>query len=155
MVLSEPLNVLLIDGNHTDRIGFATHLKKCSPNYRIYMATDGRSGLALYRSRRIDCVVLALDLPDGFELLVELVPIARQPSVPVVALTDSKTRSVQEIATSNGAHACLVRHFTSGVDLHRAIQQAISNVRQVPKEITPVPSRRAPIDHSTSPQTNQ
>jgi DNA-binding NarL/FixJ family response regulator len=39
----------------------------------------GQSGLALYRSRRIDCVVLELSLPDqsGFQTLAELVPVAR------------------------------------------------------------------------------
>ena len=62
--------VLLIDGNAADRACFAEGLKRCTSDYLILEATDGKSGLDLYRrSRRIDCEVLELDLPDrsGFE----------------------------------------------------------------------------------------
>jgi DNA-binding response OmpR family regulator len=80
-------SVLFIDGNDTDRTCFADHLKNCSPDYQILEAIDGESGLALFRTRRIDCVVLALELPDqsGFQVLVELVPIASRPNVAVIA----------------------------------------------------------------------
>src|SRR5262245_49534889 len=76
-------SVLLIDGNTTDRKYFAEQLKRRSPDYKILEATDGEAGLALYRSRRIDCVVLALELPDqsGFKVLVDLVPITSRPNV--------------------------------------------------------------------------
>ena len=129
-------SVLLIDGNHTDRIRFANHLKNCSADYTIFEAIDGRTGLDLYRSRRIDCVVLALDLPDqsGFQVLVELVPIASRPHVAVVALTDRTMEGIHQIATKNGAYACFVRQFTTGDDLDRAILRAISFVERMPKE---------------------
>jgi DNA-binding response OmpR family regulator len=64
-------SVLLIDSNANERAFYADGLKRCSPDYLKLEATDGRSGLDLYRSRRIDCVVLELALPDqsGFALL--------------------------------------------------------------------------------------
>ena len=65
-------SVLFIDGNAADRTYFAEGLKRCSSDYLILEAPDGKSGLDLYRrSPRIDCVVLELDLPDrsGFEIL--------------------------------------------------------------------------------------
>jgi CheY-like chemotaxis protein len=82
-------SVLLIDGSQDQRAYWADQLKRCSPNYEIVEASDGQSGLDLYRSRRIDCVVLALSLPDqsGFQTLVELVPIASRPEVAVFMLT--------------------------------------------------------------------
>src|SRR5207344_3326511 len=83
-------SVLFIDGNDSDRTFFADGLKSCSSDYLILEATDGESGLDLYRrSQRIDCVVLELDLPDrsGFEVLVTLVPIASRPNVAVIVLT--------------------------------------------------------------------
>ena len=75
---SPTTSVLFIDGNDTDRKYFAKQLKGRSPDYEILEATDGESGLLLYRSRRIDCVVVALELPDqsGLKVLVDLVPIA-------------------------------------------------------------------------------
>ena len=73
-------SVLFIDANDADRAHFASKLQGCFPGYSILEASDGESGLALYRSQRIDCVILELDFPDlsGFEVLVQLVPIARR-----------------------------------------------------------------------------
>jgi DNA-binding response OmpR family regulator len=129
-------SVLLIDGNDTDRIRFANHLKSCSSDYHILEAPDGKTGLNLYRSRRIDCVVLALDLPDqsGFQVLVELVPIASRPHVAVLALTDRTMQAIHQIATKNGAYASFVRQFTTGDDLERAILRAMVFVGRMPKE---------------------
>lgn len=131
-------SVLLIDPNATDRIRFAAHLKNCSPDYTVFEALNSESGLALYRSRRIDCVVLSLDLPNysGFRTLVDLVPIASRPHVAVVALYDRANRGIHEIAMQNGAYACFVRQFTSGDDLERAILRAIAFVGQMPKEVS-------------------
>jgi DNA-binding NarL/FixJ family response regulator len=66
--------------------------------------------------------------------LVELVPIARMPHVAVVVLTDMTHRGMWELARRNGAYACLVKKFTSGEDLDRAIQRAVAFVEQMPKE---------------------
>ena len=65
-------SVLLIDGFDADRRYFADQLKHCSQDYQIIEAAGGQSGLAVYRSRRIDCVVLELALPDrsGLEVLM-------------------------------------------------------------------------------------
>ena len=58
-------SVLLIDGNHTERKFFADQLKDRSPDYKILEATNGEEGLILYRSRRIDCVVISFPVePD-------------------------------------------------------------------------------------------
>jgi CheY-like chemotaxis protein len=129
-------SVLLIDGNNTNRIGFANHLRSCSPDYQILEATDGEEGLALYRSQRVDCVVLALELPDrsGFQVLVELVPIASRPSIAVLVLTNRTQRRLHELARQNGAYACFVKKFTSGDDLERAILRAMAFVGRMPKD---------------------
>ncbi|TMQ27338.1 MAG: response regulator [Nitrospirae bacterium] len=129
-------SILLIDGNDTDRRYFAYQLKGRSPEYEILEATDGEAGLALYRSRRIDCVVVALELPDqsGFKVLVELVPIASRPNVAVIVLTNHLERGLREIARQNGAYACFMKQFMSKEDLDRAIQRAIAFVGRLPKE---------------------
>src|SRR6185295_18747357 len=83
------LSVLFIDSSTNQRPYWADQLKPCSDQYQIVEASDGQSGLEAYRSRRIDCVVLEVALPDdsGFPTLVNLVPIASKPQVPVIVLT--------------------------------------------------------------------
>ena len=130
-------SVLFIDGNAADRTYLAEGLKRCSSDYLILEATDGESGLDLYRrSQQIDCVVLELDLPDrsGFAVLVDLVPLARRPNVAVIILTNRLQRGLRDIALQNGAYACFVKQFMSGDDLDRAIQRAMTFVGQMPKE---------------------
>lgn len=129
-------SVLLIDSSENHRTYWADQLKRCSSDYEILEASDGQSGMALYRSRRIDCVVLELSLPDesGFQTLVELVPLASRQHVAVIVLTLMTHRGVWEIAKKNGAYACLAKQFTTGEDLDKAIQRAIAFVGQMPKE---------------------
>ena len=129
-------SVLLIDENNTDRIGFASHLKGCSPDYQIHEAGNGEAGLALYRSLRIHCVVLSLELPDrsGFQVLVDLVPIASRPNVAVLVLTNRAQQGIHELVRKNGAYACFVKQFTSGDDLERAILRAMAFVGQMLRE---------------------
>jgi DNA-binding NarL/FixJ family response regulator len=117
-------------------------LKRCSPNYKIVEAPDAQSGLALYRSQRIDCVVTELALTDetGFEVLADLVPIANSPHVPVIVLTDIEYRGLWEEAKQQGAYACLHKHHTTGDDLNNAIQRAIEFVKQMPEEDRDGPS---------------
>ena len=128
--------ILLIDGNHADRTFFADQLKRRSSDYAILEATTGEEGLTLYRSHRIDCVVVTVELPDqsGFKVLVDLVPMASRPNVAVVMLTNQLQRGLGELARQNGAYACFVKHFMSGEDLDRAIQRAMTFVDQIPKE---------------------
>jgi DNA-binding NarL/FixJ family response regulator len=128
--------VLFIDSSANQRTYWSDQLKHCSPDYEILEAFDGQSGLDLCRSRRIDCVVMELSLPNqsGIQTLVELVPIASRPHVAVVVLTQMTHRGIWELAKQSGAYACLAKQFTSGEDLDKAIQRAIAFVGQMPKE---------------------
>ena len=129
-------SVLLIDGSQRQRAYWVEQLKQASPNYQIVEASDGQSGLDLFRSRRIDCVVLEVGLPDdsGFPTLVNIVPIASKPQVPVVVLTQIPYPGVWELAKQNGAYACFHKPRTSAEDLDKAIRHAIEFVGQMPKE---------------------
>ena len=129
-------SVLLIDESQDQRTYWSNQLKTCSPDYEILEAADGRAALDLYLSRRIDCVVLELDLPDqtGFQLLLRLVPLASKPRIAVIVLTTISHQSLWELAKDNGAYACFYKPHTNGEDLDRAIQRAVSLVGQMPKE---------------------
>jgi DNA-binding NarL/FixJ family response regulator len=120
-------SVLLIDGSQNQRTYWVHQLKRASPDYLIVEAQDRESGLALYRSREFDCVVLELALPDqsSFQLLVDLVPNASRPQVAVVVLTQMTQRGIWELARLNGAYACFVKEHTTGNDLDKVIQRAV------------------------------
>ena len=129
-------SVLFIDGYHSDRTYYADQLKCCSSDYEVLEAVDGQSGLSCYRSRRIDCVVLELDLPDmsGFQLLADLIPLAGRPNIAVLILTRLSSQPLWDLAKKKGAYACLLKHHTSQEDLDTVIQHAVALVAQMPKE---------------------
>ena len=130
---SPTTSVLLIDESNNQRSYWAEQLKHCSPDYVIVEASDGQSGLDLFRSRRIDCVVLELGLRDesGFQTLVELVPIASRAQAAVIVLTQMSHRGISELAKEYGAYACFVKRHTTGEDLDGAIQRAMTLVGQM------------------------
>jgi DNA-binding NarL/FixJ family response regulator len=140
-------SLLLIDGSKNHRTYWADQLKRCSPDFQIIEASDGQSGLALFRSQRIDCVVMDLALPDrpGFEVLADLVPIPDKPTVPVLVLSLLEHRTVWELAKQYGAYACFHKKHTRGEDLEKAIQRAVEFVAQLPKE-----GRRGPYSLNPS-----
>jgi DNA-binding NarL/FixJ family response regulator len=131
-----PTSVLFIDDSKGQRAYWADQLKSRSSAYEILEASDGESGLRLYRSRQIDCVVFELILPDqsGFEVLLDLVPVPSRPRVAAIVLTEIPHPSVWGLTLQNGAYACLCKHHATGEDLANAIQRAIAFVAQVPKK---------------------
>jgi DNA-binding NarL/FixJ family response regulator len=94
------------------------------------------SGVALYRSQRVDCVVLDLELPEqlGLHTLTELVSVASRPEIAVIVLTLMSERSVRKLVQQNGAYECFVNYHIVGEDLDRAIERAIAFVGRMPKE---------------------
>ena len=107
MITEATLSILTIDGNHQDRQYYVQGLSAGSPHYQVFEAAWGKSGLNIYESCFIDCVVLELDLPDmsGFEVLLRLVPNAHHPEVPVIVLTRVTNPFLLTAATTNGAQA--------------------------------------------------
>lgn len=133
---ASPTSVLFIDGSKNQRAYWTDQLKRCSPEYQIIEADDGQSGIVVYRSKKIDCVVMDLSLADrsGFEVLADLVPIPRKPTVAVLVLTLLGHRTLWEIAKEYGAYACFHKKYTTGEDLARAIHRAVEWVEQMPIE---------------------
>ncbi|HJT22003.1 MAG TPA: response regulator [Nitrospira sp.] len=127
-VLHSDTTLLLIDGDDYSRRYYADRLKLSSPGLVVLEAATGQSGLDVYRTHRIDCVVLELALPDmsGFEVLMQLIPFRSGPEVVVVVLTRLPSPDLSKIAKNHGAVASLVKSRTSGDDLHEVIQHAMA-----------------------------
>ena len=130
-MLDHALTVLLIDSNKKDREYWAHRIAMASPEAVVLEAETGDAGLAICRWQRIDCVLFELDLPDmsGFQVLINLVPLARRPKIPVIVLTGRALYPMGELALKNGAQAYLVKSHISGDILNKAMQEAITNIR--------------------------
>jgi DNA-binding NarL/FixJ family response regulator len=124
------MTVLFVDSKIEERQWFANELYRCSSDYHIFQAADGRSALQLYQRHRIDCVVLELTLSDvsSFEVLVKLVPRVNVPDVAVIVLTTISFEPALELVRRNGAQACLVKSQTSVEQLDTSIRKAINAV---------------------------
>jgi DNA-binding NarL/FixJ family response regulator len=131
--------IILIDENDKDRTYYADRLKFLIPQCVVLEAKNGRTGLELYRSRRIDCIITELHLPDmsGFELLLEVVPRASQPPVAVVILTRASMPNLAYVAKNNGAQAFLVKRLTAGDELTPVVLKAIATVGPTHKDRRP------------------
>jgi len=129
-----PKSILFIDGNAQDRWYYAHRLKLTSPDYVIFEAASGQTGLDLCSSHSIDRVILEIDLPDmsGFEVLAKLVPIAACPKVPIIMLTRLSNPDLLDLARKNGAQAALCKIEISDGILDRTILKAIATVRDRP-----------------------
>src|SRR5262245_27635780 len=128
--------ILLIDDNDKDRTYYADRLKISLPDSIVLEAKDIRSGLKLYRSRRVDCIVTETHLPDGsgFQLLINIVPHASEPPIAVIMLTRLSIRGLAQLAKTNGAHACFDKRLTTGDELADTIEKAIARVGATQKD---------------------
>ena len=127
--------VLLIDHNDRDRTYYADRVKSGLQDCQVLEANDGHSGLELYKSTSVDCIVTELNLPDmsGFELLLEVVPQASQPVVAVIILAGFAYKTLADIARKHGTQELLAKRLMSGDELVHSIRQAIARVRPTRK----------------------
>jgi len=144
--------ILIIDGNHQDREHYAGLLRKSSPDYEIFQAGDGKSGLERCHGRVFDCVVLELDLPDmsGIEVLRELVPLRQRPDIPIVVLTRLANEALLSAAVLYGAQACLQKQQASAEMLDHAVTRSMITVGNV-QDSTSADSIREPLDLERNP----
>jgi len=122
--------ILLIDSDKRDREYWTQRLHISSPHYVVLEADTGASGLAIFQSQRVDCVVVELDLTDmsGFKVLLNLVENRRRPENAVIILSRLNLQSLAELAVQNGAMAYLIKSRVSGDDLDKAISKALAAV---------------------------
>jgi hypothetical protein len=71
---------------------------------------------------------------SGFQLLVNLIPLVRNPTIAVIMLTRLDLPPTDQLAKTNGAYAYLVKSRTTGDQLDVAILKAIANVGPLAKE---------------------
>lgn len=122
--------VLVVDDDETELQHWSDTVRRLPSNHTVLTAHDCNSALAICRERKVDCLLLDLDMPDsGFRALLELIPDRNHPSIAVVLLTHLQDRLLGELSKRNGAQGFLFKQRTSPKELSAAIDQAIASVR--------------------------
>ena len=137
MLVDHPsTTILFIDNHDDDRQYWVQRLKMSSPDYVILEASTGKSGLAICRSQRVECIISELTLPDmsGFDVLLQVVPRSRHPEIAVIFLTRLILAPMRDLALNNGAQAYLVKPHSSGGELDSTIQKALASVAPTRRE---------------------
>ena len=131
--MSDAKSILLIDGSDKDRRYYADVLKTVLPHAVFFEAENGQAGVALFRSRSIDAVILELTLPDmsGLEVLKQLAAPARLHGRPVIVLTRLSYATIMEVAKENGANAAFIKKSTSDQMLQEVVLSALNRTRSV------------------------
>ena len=148
MPIDHPSTTLLFIDNHDDdRQYWVQRLRMSSPDYVILEASTGKSGLAICRSQRVECIISELTLPDmsGFDVLLQVVPKPRHPEIAFIFLTRLILAPMKDLALNNGAQAYLVKSHSSGDELDNTIHKALASVAPTRKEsalLIPSLSRR-------------
>ncbi|RYF11077.1 MAG: response regulator [Deltaproteobacteria bacterium] len=127
-----PCTVLLIDDSPEDRHAFKTFLQSHGDYlYSFVEAESAAEGLAVYRTVRVDCVFLDLQLPDqdGLELLQAMRAVDGRAQVPVVVLTGCGSEHVAVNTFKHGAIDYLNKSEADPNTLSRALHSAVDIAR--------------------------
>ena len=138
MLIDHPsTTILFIDHHDDDRQYWVQRLRMSSPDYVILEASTGKTGLAICRSQRVECVISELTLPDmsGFEVLLQVVPKPRHPEIAFIFLTRLTLAPMRHLALNNGAQAYLVKSHSSGDELDSTIHKTLATVGPTRKEL--------------------
>lgn len=124
-------SVLLIQHETDDFHMLARALQECNPYFCLLRASNLEAGLELVESKKIDCVVLDLDLPDSAcHALVEA--LCRHSATPLAVVVITRLRAGlanMALHTGVGAHAWLVRHTMLPSSLAATIESVVRTVR--------------------------
>ena len=128
-------HILLIDGDTKDREHYAQRLGAFTGS-RVIQAASGRSGLEVFTSYNIGCVVLELDLPDmsGFEVLQKLLD--RNPEIGVIVITHLHNPYLLDAALTNGAQAALYKITAWGETFDKVVREVVAKPRTKDASLT-------------------
>ncbi len=138
-------NILLIDDNKYLLDVFVIRLTMCLKNHKILTARNGKQGIEILKSTRVDFVLTDLDMPEmnGYQFI----EYTRRhfPSVPVYAMSNDCTPGVGERLREFGITECIEKPFLVEEVMHKIL-------RRVKGEKLPAGSRK---DNQPVPGENQ
>lgn len=131
--MTTPAHVLIIDDSEDDRDHYERLLKRDMQVEVIDLAENGDEGLALYRERAAECVLLDFNMPghNGLAVLERLIAI--DPHVPVVMMTGEGNEDIAVAAMKAGALDYVVKDTITATVLRRALTNATDKASLVKK----------------------
>jgi len=122
--MTSPGHVLVIDDSADDRDIYERFLTRDIEVATIDLAESGERGLASYRARPADCVLLDFNMPglNGLAVLERLKSI--DPHVPVVMMTGEGNEDIAVAAMKAGALDYVVKDTMTAPILSRALSNA-------------------------------
>lgn len=121
------LQVLVIDGDATERMAIRGYLSPCQPIVEIAEAETGAAGIALLKARHFDCVFVDEGLPDmeGMALLQMFYDISSdQMPAPFVMLITQDREAIAAEALRWGAHDYIVKNHPMAPALVTSLTKA-------------------------------
>jgi signal transduction histidine kinase len=139
--LNEPLNILIIDDDPTDRNAVKRALTAANRNLHVTEARDAAEGIKFLAQENFDCALLDYRLPDrdGLALVRDIRDAGVQ--IPIIVLTGHGNEHLAVELLKAGASDYLVKadvslnHLSqsvcSAVRVHRAEKNAAASKRQM------------------------
>ncbi len=131
------LRVLLVDDNKVNQVVAGSFLK--SWGMEVQFADHGREALEIVAEKKIDIVLMDLQMPemDGYEasLAIRAFSDPYFKTLPILALTASALQEVKEKAFASGINGFITKPFQPD-DLKQKILQSIpSNAENIPQQM--------------------
>ncbi len=114
-------NILLIDDNKYLLDVFVIRLSMHLKNYKIMTARNGKKGIEILRSARVDFVLTDLDMPemDGYEFIEQA--LRHFPDIPVYAMSNDCSPGVVRRLRMLGIMECIEKPFLVEEVTHKII----------------------------------
>lgn len=134
----EPITILLVEDSHTARVIAQSWLTAgLSSDFELVTRESLHAALTVLSQRRIDVVILDLNLPDsrGLETFRKIIQCSGD--LPVVILSGEAEQAIAVAAVREGAQDYIVKTDSAGThDLARSVQFAIERTRRQRAEAT-------------------
>lgn len=116
-------NILLIDDNKYLLDVFVIRLTMTLKNYKILTARNGKRGIEILKSARVDFVLTDLDMPemDGYQF-IEYAQ-THFPAVPVYAMSNDCSPGVGERLRGLGITECIEKPFLVEEVTHKIMKR--------------------------------
>ncbi|MBB5436390.1 PAS domain S-box-containing protein [Pedobacter sp. AK017] len=96
--MDDPIQVLIAEDNAVNMLLAKTIVRRIAPNATIFEAKNGLEALELYKTTKIDIVLMDIQMPEmnGYEATKKIRAVRHKPHTPIIALTAGNVKGEKE-----------------------------------------------------------